>query len=131
MPELGNRANVMGPQPIADRRAMPPAMIEAGVALFDLLAKGRLDEVDALAVPEALTEVRRVTDALRSRSGVNEPRIISYARSNDHYYVKGKLLAPGAEPFIAQFRIGPIDDRWMIWEAYNLSGGRTGWSRPE
>ena len=130
MAELGNRANVMGPQPIANRREMPPAMMEAGVALFELLASGRLDEVEALAMPQALAEVLRVTDALRSRAGSSTAHIIAYARSNDHYYVKGKLLSPGTEPFTAQFRIGPVEGRWMIWEAYNLSGGRTGWSSP-
>src|SRR5579871_4594004 len=57
MPDMGFRDNVMGPQPIAERKAIPEAVLEAAHRILDLLANGKGAQVSATAVDSARDEV--------------------------------------------------------------------------
>lgn len=128
MPDLGNRSSVMGPQPIAKRFVVPPAMLAAADHILDLLAQGRRAELEALATAKATDELRDLMDAIAP--GVYERHeIIAHAKANKHYYVKARLFGARAAPFTLQLRLGEHEERWCIWEAVNLAGGRTAWTR--
>ncbi len=128
MPDLGERANVMGPQPRAARTSVPPDLLEAAGQVLDLLAAGDLNTLTKLATPAAAGELdqlaRSIKPGLYSRH-----QLIATARVNYHYYVKARLFGERAEPFTVQYRLGQIDGRWMVWEAMDLSGGKTAWTR--
>jgi hypothetical protein len=128
MPDLGDRSNVMGPQPIAKRFVVPPAMIAAADHILQLLAQGRRPELEALVVARTTGELRELMDAIAP--GVYENhKIIAHAKANNHYYVKARLFGARAAPFTLQLRLGEHEGRWVIWEAVNLAGGRTAWTR--
>ncbi len=133
MPELGDRARALGPQPIEPRLAPPAPMFAAAHHVLDLLAgagreAGKRSELEALAMPKALDDLRGLIEA--SGHGVWERHeILAHAKVNAHYYVKGRLVGPAPEPFTLQMRLGEHQGRWMIWEAANLAGGRTAWTR--
>lgn len=132
MPELGDRSRALGPQPIEQRLAPPPAMLAAANHVLGLLVgavgdAGKRTQLEALAMPKALDDLRELIEAL---GGVYERHeIVAYAKVNAHYYVKGRMFGSGAEPFTLQMRLGENQERWMIWEVANLSGGRTAWTR--
>src|SRR5260370_19634059 len=56
MPDLGDRGNVMGPQPIAQPRPFPPEMFVAATVVMELLAAGKRGELAAIATPQAAGE---------------------------------------------------------------------------
>jgi hypothetical protein len=128
MPDMGFRDNVMGPQPIAHRKAIPQEVMEAVRRILDLFASGKSAEVSAMAVDSAKDEVASLAAAIKP--GVyNEKSIVGTARTNDHYWIKAKLIGPDARPFTLQLRMGPSGDRLMIWEATNLSDVRSGFTK--
>jgi len=128
MPDLGNRSSVMGPQPIAKRFEVPPAMIAAANHILELLAGGRRAELEALGVSKAPGELRELMDAIAP--GIyGRHQVIAHAKANNHYYVKARLFGARAAPFTLQLRLGEHEGRWAIWEAVNLSVGRTAWTR--
>jgi hypothetical protein len=128
MPDLGNRASAIGPQPIAQRFIVPPAMLAAADHILRLLAEGRRSELEALAAPRAAAELRDLIDAIAS-GAYRSHQILAHAKVNNHYYVKARLFGESAAPFTLQLRLGEHEGRWVIWEAYNLAGGRTAWTR--
>jgi hypothetical protein len=128
MPDLGDRANVMGPQPIGKRHALPPAMIAAAEQILDLLAAGKRAELEAFAAPKGISELRELIEAVAP--GVfDRHEILGHAKVNNHYYVKARLYGRAVAPFTFQMRLGEHQARWAIWEAVNLNGGRTAWTR--
>ena len=128
MPDLGNRSIVMGPQPIAKRFVVPPAMLAAADRMLELLAEGRRAELEALVVEKATGDLHDLMDAIAPGAYTNH-EIIAHAKANNHYYVKARLFGARAAPFTLQLRLGEHEGRWAIWEAVNLSGGRTAWTR--
>jgi hypothetical protein len=132
MPELGDRSRALGPQPIEERLAPPPAMLAAAHHVLGLFAgaagdEGKRAELEALATAKALDDLREL---IRAVGGVYQRHeIVAHAKVNAHYYVKGRLFGTGFEPFTLQMRLGENQGRWMIWEVANLSGGRTAWTR--
>lgn len=132
MPELGDRARALGPQPIEQRLAPPQAMIAAADHVLGLLAgagrdAAKREELEALAMPKALDELRALINA--ARGAYERHEIVAHAKVNAHYYIKGRLFCAGIEPFTLQVRLGEHQGRWMLWEVANLSGGRTAWTR--
>ena len=127
MPDLGERGNVMGPQPIAGRNAPPAAMLAAAERVLALLADGEAAELARLATGAGAREIAEVAAAIRP-GAYNNRAIIATARVNAHHYVKAKLIGPAAEPLTVQFRLGERGGEWLIWEAVNLTG-RTAWTR--
>jgi len=128
MPDLGNRSSVMGPQPIAERFVAPPAMLAAADHILDLLAQGQRAELEALATARATGELRDLIDAT-APGAYERHEIIAHAKANKHYYVKARLFGTRAAPLTLQLRLGEQEGRWLIWEAVNLAGGRTAWTR--
>jgi len=118
----------MGPQPIAKRFEVPPAMIAAANHILELLAAGRRAELEALAVSKTAGELRDLIDAI-APGGYERHQIIAHAKANNHYYVKARLFGARATPFTLQLRLGEHEGHWAIWEAVNLSGCRTAWTR--
>jgi len=128
MPDMGYRDNVMGPQPIAHRKPIPQSLHDAVARILDLLAEGKNSDLIAMAVDTAKDEVAKLGSA--AKAGIyNNKRVLATARTSEHYWIKAILTGPDVRPFIAQFRLGPDGDRWLIWEATNLSDARSGWSR--
>jgi hypothetical protein len=128
MPDLGDRSSVTGPQPIAKRFAVPPAMLAAADHILALLAAGRRTELEGLAMAKAAGDLRDLMDAI-APGAYADRKIIAHAKANGHYYVKARLFGAHAAPFTLQLRLGEHEGRWAIWEAVNLSGGRTAWTR--
>ena len=128
MPDMGFRDNVMGPQPIAHRKAIPESVLDAVRNILDLLASGKRAEVSTMAVDSAKDEVASLAAAIKP--GIyNDRSIVGTARTNDHYWIKAKLTGPDAKPFTLQLRMGPSGGRLMIWEATNLSDVRSGFTK--
>ncbi|HXR23817.1 MAG TPA: hypothetical protein VN742_00555, partial [Candidatus Binataceae bacterium] len=101
MSDLGDRMNVMGPQPIIKRFVIPPPMIAAAERVLTLMAAGDAAGVAALAVPSHEAELTAVAAAVTP--GVyDRHQIIATARVNFHHYVKARLHGPRAEPFTLQ-----------------------------
>lgn len=128
MPELGERSNVMGPQPIARRKPVPPAMIAAAERLLQLLADGDRAELAAMATAGGAREIAEIAAAVK-RGVYTSHEIIATARVNAHHYVKGRLIGANADPFTVQVRLGEHEGRWVIWDAMNLTGRRGAWTR--
>ena len=128
MSELGVRAGVMGPQPIASRRLPPDSLFEAARRIFTLLIGGGKTELLAMTEPQARDQAAAIADSVRP--GVyNAGAIIGKARSANHYFIKARLTGENVEPFKFQVRLGENEGRWTIREALNLTGVRSGWSK--
>ena len=128
MPDLGNRARAIGPQPIAEPFIVPPAMLAAAAHILELLAEGRSSELEALAIPRAAAELRGLIEAI-APGAYRSHKIVAHAKIHHHYYVKARLFGERAAPFTLQLRLGEHAGRWVIWEACNLAGARTAWTR--
>jgi len=128
MPDMGYRDNVMGPQPIAGRKPIPQSLLDTVARILDLLAAGKGSEVTAMAVDTAKDETAKLASAVKPGT-YNDKRVVATARTNEHYWIKAKLTGSDAKPLIVQFRLGPDGDRWLIWEATNLSDSRSAWTR--
>jgi hypothetical protein len=128
MPDLGERANVMGPQPIMRRTAVPSAMIAAAERVLELLATCKPVELAALAMSQSASNVAEIAAAVHPGT-YEHHEIIATARVKDHHFVKARLRGLRAAPFTVMFRLGEHDGRWMIWDAINLTGRRGALSR--
>ncbi|HVA83780.1 MAG TPA: hypothetical protein VNF28_02675 [Candidatus Binataceae bacterium] len=128
MSDLGNRSSVTGPQPIGERFVVPPAMLAAAENILELLAQGQRAELETLVAAKATGELGELLDAL-APGAYQSHEIIAHAKANNHYYLKARLFGARAAPFTLQLRLGEHAGRWIIWEAVNLSGGRTAWTR--
>ncbi|HUY28803.1 MAG TPA: hypothetical protein VMV27_15435 [Candidatus Binataceae bacterium] len=134
MAELGNRANVMGPQPIARIVEPPPAMITAADALLAALIAGRRAEIEAAADPQARDAMRMIADSVKP-GAYDKVTIIGQARIAKHWYTKARLTGRTAKPFTLQFRLGQENadgndgGRWSVREATNLTEVRSAWSK--
>ena len=90
MPDLGNRANVMGPQPIGPIKQPPPGMMAAIDRFLAVLMAG--DHAEALAMTDerARDQVGQIAGAIKP--GVyKQMHILGRARVVEHYFVKARL----------------------------------------
>lgn len=128
MAELGIRGNVMGPQPIAQRKPLPADMLEMADHVIRMFAQGDADGLAAMSVPAVAGVARSVaTEIAPGRYQRHE--IVAAARVIHHYYLKVRIFGDGAEPFTLQFRLGSKDGKWLLWEVINLTGRRAAWTR--
>lgn len=134
MPDLGNRANVMGPQPIARIVEPPPAMIAAADAILAALIAGRRAEIEAASDEQAREAMLNIADSVKP-GAYDKITIIGQARLAKHWYTKARLTGRSAKPFTLQFRLGEEREtgrdsgRWTVREATNLTVVRSAWSR--
>jgi hypothetical protein len=127
MPSLGERGNVMGPQPIGQRTAVPADMLECAGRVLDLLAGRRETELTAMGTPGGARELSEVIAAIEP-GAYSAHEIIANARINQHHYIKARLIGAKAAPCTVQFRLGLHDGRWIVWEAMNLTA-HAAWTR--
>src|SRR5690242_17539924 len=128
MADLGFRENVMGPQPIAQRKPIPQDMLDTVARFLDLLAQGNAGEAAKLTVDSSKEQASALASSVKAGAYADKI-IMATARTNDHYWVKAKMTGPGVKPFIAQFRLGPQGGGWIIWEIMNLTDARSAWSK--
>jgi hypothetical protein len=128
MPELGNRANVMGPQPIAQRSPVPAAMTAAAEQVLKLIESGDRAGLEAMAFERARADASALAQGVQPGM-YDEHEIVAQARANQHYYIKARIIGPGAAPILIQIRLGEHEGRWVIFEAKNLTGRRSAWTK--
>ena len=121
MPDLGERGNVMGPQPIAAVVEPPAAMFAAAGTSADR------DDARRRASAEAMTHgagARRRSRRSRkrfSRAAYDKFEIIGRARVVEALFFEGAADRRGREPFKFQFRLGETGGKWTVREALNLT----------
>ena len=128
MPDLGNRANVMGPQPLGPIKQPPPEMMAAIDRFLAVLMAGNRDEALAMTDERARDRVAQIAGAIQA--GVyKQTRILGRARVAEHYFVKARLSGSKGESLTLQFRIGPVGGRWTVREAADLTNVRSAWTK--
>jgi hypothetical protein len=128
MPDLGERGNVMGPQPIAPIVEPPAAMLAAADHLLNALMRGDHASVEAMTPPHVRDEMLAIAKEIPPNRYAKF-EIIGRARVSRHYFLKARLTGAEAEPFKFQFRLGETDGKWTVREALNLTGRRSAWTR--
>ena len=128
MPDLGNRANVMGPQPLGPIKQPPPEMMAAIDRFLRALTGGNPDGALAMTHDRAREQVARIVRTMEP--GVYQhTRILGRARVAEHYFVKARLSGARGEALTLQFRIGPEGGMWTVREAANLTDLRSAWTK--
>ena len=128
MPDLGNRANVMGPQPIGPIKQPPPEMLAAIDRFVAVLMAGNPAEALAMTEERARDRVAQIAGAIKP--GVyKQVDILGKARVVEHYFVKARLSGSKGESLTLQFRIGPESGRWTVREAADLTNRRSAWTK--
>ncbi len=128
MADLGDRGNVMGPQPIMPAKTKPPEMLATVERVLSLLIEGKTSELESIAAGGARAEITSIADALQGRR-YNGTEIVGIARTANHYWIKARLTGPDLQALAIQFRLGEEDGRWTIRYVANLTGKRSGWTR--
>jgi hypothetical protein len=128
MPDLGERGNVMGPQPIAPVVEPPVEMFAAAERLLNALMSGDNATVEAMTPAHVRDEMMQVANAIPANK-YDKFELIGRARVAHHYFLKAQLSGSGVEVFKFQFRLGPKDGEWTVREALDLTGRRSAWSR--
>ena len=128
MPDIGNRANVNGPQPIGKVIEPPEDLYPAARHLVDLLMKGDKTALAALSAEDAREDVAAVADSLKGKA-YTEIEFYGRARVVKHWWLKVRLEGAKLPTASLQFRLGPDDSgAWIVREMMNLTGVRSGWS---
>jgi hypothetical protein len=128
MPDLGERGNVMGPQPIAPVVEPPAAMLAAAADLLNALIRCDLARIDAMTAAQARDEMRTIAREIVP-GRYDRFELIGRGRVARHYFLKARLMGADAAPFTIQFRLGETDGKWAVREALNLTGRRSAWTR--
>jgi hypothetical protein len=129
MPDLGDRGNVNGPQPIGKVIEPPAAMYDAATRFMRALVEG--DKVAALAMTDqqARDQVAAIADSIKA-GAYNRTEFFGKARVVKHYFVKARLLGSDGSIGVVQVRMGTDDDgAWKVREAVNLTGVKSGWTK--
>ena len=128
MPDLGNRANVMGPQPIGPVKQPSPEMMAAIDRFLAVLMAGKPDEALAMTDERARERVAQIAGAIKP--GVyKQMHVLGRARVAEHYFIKARLSGSKGESMTLQFRIGPEGARWTVREAADLTDVRSAWTK--
>src|SRR5260370_8257506 len=111
MPDLGERGNVMGPQPIGKVVEPPAAMLAAAGQLLGALMRGDLASAGAMTTPQAREEIEKIAQALKS-GGYDKFELIARGRVAHHYFLKARLTGVNPPPFTIQFRPASTTRKW-------------------
>ena len=128
MPDLGERGNVMGPQPIGKIVEPPAAMLAAAGQLMTAIMRGDLAAADSMTTPQARDDIAAITKALKPGT-YDKFELVGRGRVAKHYFLKARLTGNYAEPIMIQFRLGEDGGKWTVREVLNLSGRRSGWTK--
>ncbi|MGA7871831.1 MAG: hypothetical protein WCA22_13145, partial [Candidatus Binatus sp.] len=118
MPDLGERGNVMGPQPIAPIVEPPAAMFTAADRLLNALVRGDHATIEEMTPAHVRDEMMQIVKAIPPNK-YDKFEVIGRARVSRHYFLKARLTGANAEPFKLQFRLGETDGKWTVREALN------------
>ncbi len=128
MPDLGDRGNVMGPQPIGKVVEPPAAMLAAAGQLLTAMMRGDLAAVEGMTTAQAREDIARITSALKP-GAYDKFELLGRGRVAKHYFLKARLSGSDVEPFTIQFRLGEEAGRWTVREVLNLTGRRSAWTK--
>lgn len=128
MPDLGERGNVMGPQPIGKIVEPPAAMLAAAGQLLAALLRGDFAFAEAMTTAQAREDIAQITKALRP-SAYDKSELIARGRVAHHYFLKARLTGGNVAPFTIQFRLGEDNGKWTVREVLNLTGRRSAWTK--
>jgi len=128
MPDLGERGNVTGPQPIAQIVEPPAAMRAAAKSLLNTLMRGDRAGVEAMTAEQAREDMGRIANEIKPGK-YDKFELIGRGRISRHYFLKARLTGTDAPPFTIQFRLGEDDGKWTVREALNLTERRSGWTK--
>jgi hypothetical protein len=128
MPDLGERGNVMGPQPIGKVVQPPPPMLAAAEHLLNAIMQGKRADVEAMTDANARPQMAEITNAVPAAKYAKFT-LIGRARVAKHHFIKARLTGDSVEPLTLLFRFGADGERWTVREALNLTGRRSGWTK--
>jgi hypothetical protein len=128
MPDLGERGNVMGPQPIGKIVAPPAAMLAAAGQLLAAMMRGDLAAAEAMTTQQARADIARITNELKAVA-YDKFELVGRGRVAKHYFLKARLTGDAAPPTMIQFRLGEDGGKWTVREVLNLTGRRSGWTK--
>jgi hypothetical protein len=128
MPDLGERGNVMGPQPIGKVVEPPAAMLAAAAELLTAIMQGDLASAEAMTSQQAREDIARIAHALKP-GAYDKYEVIGRGRVARHYFLKARLTGNDAQPFTIQFRLGEDAGKWTVREVLNLTGRRSAWTK--
>jgi hypothetical protein len=128
MPDLGERGNVNGPQPIGKIAQPPAAMLAASEHFITAMMRGDRAAAKEMSSSAVATEVAKVFDATGS-STYDKFEVIARARVAQHHFFKVRLTDRAGATAMIQFRLGEENGRWTVREITNLTGRRSGWTR--
>jgi hypothetical protein len=128
MPDLGERGNVMGPQPIGKIVEPPAEMLQAAERLLRALIQRNRAQAEAAANPESREEMARIA-AMVAAGAYDNFEFIGRGRVAKHYFLKARITGRDASPVTIQFRLGEQDGEWQVREILNLTGRRSGWTK--
>jgi hypothetical protein len=128
MPDLGERGNVMGPQPSGKIVEPPAAMLAAAGQLLAAMLRNDLAAAEAMTTQEARPEIAGITSALKA-GAYDKFELVGRGRVAKHYFLKARLTGNDAAPIMIQFRLGEDGGKWTVREVLNLTGRRSGWTK--
>jgi hypothetical protein len=128
MPDLGERGNVMGPQPIGKVVEPPAAMLAAAGQLLAAIMRGDLAAAQSMTTEQSREEIARITGALRP-GAYDKFELVGRGRVAKHYFLKARITGHQAAPIMIQFRLGEDGGKWTVREVLNLTGRRSGWTK--
>jgi len=128
MPDLGERGNVMGPQPIGKIVEPPAAMRAAAGQLLRAIMNGDRSAAEAMTTPQAREDIVRITSAFKP-GAYDKFELIGRGRVAKHYFLKARLTGGDAPPITIQFRLGEDNGKWTVREVLDLTGRRSGWTK--
>ena len=128
MPDLGERGNVMGPQPIGKVVEPPAAMLAAAGQLLSALLRGDVAFAEQMTTAQAREDLAGITKALKPNA-YDKFELIARGRVAHHYFLKARLVGVSVAPFTIQFRLGEDNGKWTVREVLNLTGRRSAWTK--
>ena len=128
MPDLGERGNVMGPQPIGNIVEPPAAMLAAAGQLLAAMLRNDVAAAEAMTTHDARAEIAGITSALKAGT-YDKFELVGRGRVAKHYFLKARLTGNDATPIMIQFRLGEDGGKWTVREVLNLTGRRSGWTK--
>jgi hypothetical protein len=128
MPDLGERGNVMGPQPIGKIVEPPAAMLAAAGQLLAAMLRNDVAAAEAMTTQDARDDIAGITKALKA-GAYDKFELVGRGRVAKHYFLKARLTGNDAAPIMIQFRLGEDGGKWTVREVLNLTGRRSGWTK--
>ena len=122
MPDLGERGNVMGPQPIAPIVQPPAEMLAAAEHLLNALIRGDHASVEAMTPPHVRDEMMLVAKEIPPNK-YDRFELIGRARVAKHYFLKAQLI--GRQCRTVQVSVSARRDRRQVDRSRSVEPDRS------